>query len=112
MRTILILGLLLSIGCPESNDDTMDASTVDASTDGAMLTPCGAMCAHFMDLDCEEGKPFYDSDKPGPVGEPNTTCVEFCDSQMALGVDLNTACAAKAPTCAEIETYRMMMNCD
>jgi len=70
------------------------------------------MCSHFRELECDEGEDFYDSDRPGPVGTPNTTCEEFCESQMALGVDLNTACAAKSPTCEDIEAYRSMMSCE
>jgi len=104
MRALsIVFAILLIYGCLDKKDD-------DGGGDGGVAS-CDGMCAHFMDLECLEGEPFYDSDKPGPVGEPNTTCVEFCESQMALGVNLNTACAAQAPSCEEIEAYRAMTSC-
>jgi len=102
---LLLLTSILVFGCPKSKDDPAD-------TDGGDATPCERMCTHFRALECAEGDDFYDSDVSGPVGVPNTTCEEFCESQMTLGVDLNVECAAKAPTCEEIEAYRAMQSCD
>lgn len=103
---ILALVALCLYGC-HHNGSTKDTPKEDGGPD----SPCGRMCQHFRDLECEEGKSIYDSDLPGPVGEPNLTCEMFCRSQTNLGVDLNPECSAKAPTCEEIEAYRAMMSC-
>lgn len=113
MRVVLfLLVVVFVIGCRHSTS-AKDASIPEAGTsDGALDTPCGRMCHHFRVLKCDEGEDFYDSDVPGPVNVPNTTCESFCESQMKLGVDLNTACVTKTPTCEEIEVYRAMMSCN
>jgi len=107
----LLFALTLLQGCPDPSGDPDAAVDASVLPDGAVDSPCGRMCSHFRGLECAEGEDFYDSDKPGPVDVPNTTCEEFCETQMDLGVDLNTTCATKAPTCEEIEAYRAMMDC-
>jgi hypothetical protein len=113
MRSLILIFVVMICGCdplndPEMDPEMMDAGRMDAGMDGSIDTPCGRMCGHFRTLGCDEALPFYDSDKPGPVDEPNTTCEEFCESQMDLGVDLNTECSLKAPTCNDIEAWRAM----
>lgn len=103
---VLLLILTFAYGC-NHNNSKKDTGPEDAS----LSTPCSRMCRHFRELKCDEGNPIYDSDAPGPVGVPNTTCEMFCTSQMDLGVNLNTECAIKAPTCEEIEAYRAMTVC-
>lgn len=70
---------------------------------------CVAMCEHIgpSGLNCEEGGPVYNSDLPGPEGEPNQSCVDACEEWQANGIPVNPDCVAKSPNCEEIEAYRL-----
>lgn len=67
---------------------------------------CGSMCTHLEVLKCEEGKPVYDSDCPGPVGVPNVTCTEFCVKQQKRGSYMNPSCVLTVEACPQIEEAR------
>jgi len=85
-----------------------DKTTPNPTPEPAELTECEAMCDHIGPteeggLGCPEGEPVYDSDLPGPVGEPNQSCEDFCVQQEANGVSLNPECVAKVESCGQIE---------
>jgi hypothetical protein len=67
---------------------------------------CNQMCDHLAVLGCEEGKPVYDSDRPGPKGVPNMTCTEFCLDQQSKGTFINPRCVIRVHKCSEIESAR------
>jgi hypothetical protein len=69
---------------------------------------CGSMCQHLgpNGLNCEEGMSVYDSDKPGPKDEPNTSCEEFCKTSQMRGYFLNPRCLILVPSCNRIEEFR------
>lgn len=67
---------------------------------------CPKACDHLRALGCEEGKPYYDSDKPGPKGVPNASCEEFCQHQQDNHIALNPTCLAVVPSCDQIEAWR------
>ncbi len=69
---------------------------------------CKAMCDHLGrgGLNCEEGLPVYNSDRPGPKDVPNESCEEFCRDTQAMGVFLNPRCLKSVPTCGQIEEWR------
>ncbi len=104
-RLILLLSTLFWLGCPPQPD--APSPRPDPATDSEL---CGAMCDHIgpKGLKCEEGEPLYDSDLPGPVGEPNETCEAFCVKQQDAGAFLNPRCVMQAPTCDTIEHFRQM----
>lgn len=99
-----LLGLLLCVslaGCPGSIDQPVSPPIKPPDTN-----LCAKMCDHLMELGCEEAKPVYNSDKPGPVDVPNQTCTDFCEELQNNGVSVNPRCVLKAPACEQIETYR------
>ncbi len=67
---------------------------------------CGPMCEHLRGLGCAEGEDYYDSDKPGEVGVPNSTCEYYCTSQQEKGIFINPRCVMTVPSCDVIEEYR------
>lgn len=67
---------------------------------------CPAMCGHFRNLGCEEGRDYYDNDRPGPKGVPNATCEDFCQTQQKNGVYVNPRCLMAVPACGVIEDWR------
>lgn len=67
---------------------------------------CQAMCEHLMAIGCEEGKPLYNSDLPGPVDVPNQSCSDNCKELQTKGFFFNPKCVIDAPTCDQIEPYR------
>lgn len=97
---LVVLGISLS-GCPMQAPAPIDVDLPDTEL-------CGAMCKHIgpEGLKCEEGEPVYDSDKPGPVGQPNTSCEEFCTTSQVRGAFMNPRCVVLAPSCDAIEPYR------
>jgi hypothetical protein len=100
MRQLYLLVLLILVGCP-TREPASPNPPVPPDTD-----LCPQMCDHLRRLKCEESTDFYDNDKPGPKGVPNSTCEEFCSGQQDKGVFVNPRCVAKVPDCASIETYR------
>jgi hypothetical protein len=69
---------------------------------------CERMCNHLASpsLNCDEGKPVYNSDLPGPVDIPNQSCKDWCIEMQDKGVFINPRCVALVTTCGDIEPYR------
>ncbi len=67
---------------------------------------CGRMCEHLTKLGCEEGKPVYNNDLPGPPDVPNQSCKDFCEEMQEKGIPINPRCVATAPACDQLEVYR------
>lgn len=101
MRLLPLLALSLVLGCKPTREAPSPNPPVPPDTN-----LCGPMCVHLREIHCEEGQPFYDSDKPGPLDVPNTSCEEFCTSQQMAGVYVNPKCVAKVPACPDIEAWR------
>jgi hypothetical protein len=103
-----LLGLSLS-GCPyHQPEGPVDNLPIVRPPDTSL---CGEACRHIGakgdgGLGCEEGKPVYNSDKPGPKDVPNETCEEFCRTSQENGAFLNPACLRLVPSCDRIEEYR------
>lgn len=93
----------LVCACPPSRDPAPPKPRPAPDTE-----LCGAVCKHIgpEGLNCEEGQPVYDSDKPGPKGVPNESCEEFCALQQNNGVVLNPKCLLLVKSCDEIEAAR------
>lgn len=64
------------------------------------------MCDHIgpEGLGCPEGEPVYDSDLPGPRGEPNQSCEDFCLKQEENGLGLNPECVAQVESCDQVDS--------
>lgn len=63
--------------------------------DGALATPCEAVCAAYRGLECPEG-----ADTP-----KGHTCEEVCQNAAEHGIDLGgsvNGCIVKATTCGEV----------
>lgn len=104
MRPLLLLALVL-IGCPSPAVSPTPAPAPDSDA-------CVTMCARIgpSGLNCPEGADVYDSSQP-PLpghkpGDPNITCLEFCNQEQANGVWLNPKCVAKVAKCSDIEAAR------
>jgi hypothetical protein len=91
----------LFLGCPHTETSPTFVRVPDSDL-------CPAMCEHIgpKGLNCDEGKDYYDNDKPGPKGVPNATCLEFCQRQQENGVYENPRCLTQVPACALIEEWR------
>lgn len=100
---ILSLVALLIIGCPQ---DPPKSPNPYPAPDSDM---CGSMCSYLIQLGCDEGKPLYDSDLPGPVGIPNESCEVWCKKQQTNGIFLNPRCVMKAQSCGEVEALRLQV---
>lgn len=109
MRRLLLLLAFSLTGCPP---------TREAPSPNPIPAPdselCEPMCKHIGPLTqgglgCEEGYPVYDSDKPGPKGVPNKTCVDFCTEQQANGVFVNPKCVMGVKRCEDIESARQQI---
>lgn len=103
LRSLRLALVLVLCGCPVARPSVRPHP--QAVPDTAL---CAAMCAHIgpKGLNCEEGQPVYDSDKPGPTDVPNVTCEDFCKDQQANGVFINPRCVMKVSACSEIEVAR------
>jgi hypothetical protein len=99
-HTVSTLAIALLVAC--STDRVRSPNPLPAPDSDR----CEPMCNYLLQLGCDEGKPLYDSDKPGPVGVPNEQCPEWCVKQQANGVFLNPRCIMKAPSCLAVEAYR------
>lgn len=106
-RLLLLLGFPLFIfcGCPSRQG----VVAMPVITPAADVDSCAAMCAHIgpKGLNCPEGQDVYDSDKAGPPGTPNESCEDFCKQEEGNGVYVNPKCVSQAPTCADIEIWRL-----
>ena len=101
MRKALILSVFFGLsGCPPQPNQSPNPLPVPDSD------LCGQMCDHLIQLGCDEGRPFYDSDLPGQRGIPNEDCETFCQKQQANGIYLNPKCVIQAKSCLEIEEVR------
>lgn len=94
---------LVMFSCTPSQDPPNPPPNPPPDTD-----LCDRMCTHLASpgLDCEEGRPVYNSDLPGPVDVPNQSCRDWCVEMQDKGVFINPRCVALVKTCAEIEAYR------
>jgi hypothetical protein len=99
--SIFVPVVFLLCGCP--NDRSFNPQPVPDSE------LCSAMCVHLRELNCEEGRPLYDSGRLGPKDVPNKTCEEFCTEQQAQGVFVNPRCVMQVKSCDEIEKSRLKM---
>lgn len=102
-RAPALLSLVLTLcSCPQTPVSPNPTPAPDTDQ-------CGVMCAHIGSggLNCTEGKPVYDSARPGDAGVPNESCTEFCQYEQDNGIFVNPKCVAQAPSCEEIEQWRM-----
>jgi hypothetical protein len=67
---------------------------------------CAAMCNHLKKLGCEEGKPVYNNDQPGPKDIPNQSCADNCTELQTKGFFVNPKCVMTVTTCSQIEAVR------
>lgn len=102
--TILLTLALTLVACPKYDREAPSPSPV-VVPDSEL---CGRACKHLQDLGCEEARDVYDSDLPGPVDVPNTTCESFCKMSQERGAFLNPRCLLLVPKCDQIERYRNM----
>lgn len=101
-----VVGLLL-LGCHPQ--DVKPTPPPDPNpTPVPVTSACESMCGTIGPdgLNCEEGRPIYDSDLPGPPGVPNESCSAFCEKQQENGLNLHPSCVAKVKSCDEIESAR------
>jgi hypothetical protein len=103
-RAILLLSLLVAAGCRQEKDPEIPAPPPAPASDPAF---CAEACAQHEELGCEEGEPVYNSDLPGPAGEPNQSCEEWCVEMQERGSALNPACTRLVSSCDQIEEYRL-----
>lgn len=107
MRYAAILSVvaIILVGCPTPGKSPNPIPVPDTHM-------CGDMCNYLIQLGCEEGKPLYDSDVPGPVGVPNESCEDWCVKQQGNGIFLNPRCVMKATSCLAVETMRQKTSCE
>lgn len=98
---LLVIAALALWGCPPEPETPIGPKPKpigqDAAVlpDGALATPCEAVCAAYRGLECPEGF-------PTPRGN---TCEEVCQNAATHGIDLSgdvNACIVKASTCREV----------
>jgi hypothetical protein len=101
MRPFLAFSIatLFFLGCPPAKTSPTFLHIPDSEL-------CPAMCAHFRELKCAEGEDYYDNDKPGPKGVPNSKCEDFCTQQQTNGIFVHPRCLLRVPTCNLIESWR------
>jgi hypothetical protein len=102
-KTLLFLVCLALTGCPVAGGAEPPTPPPTPPPDTNL---CGQMCDHLASLGCEESKPVYNSDKPGPVDVPNQTCQDFCQEIQADGVAVNPRCVSLVTACDQIESFR------
>jgi len=90
--------LLLMVGCSIVGPTVSPSPTHPPDTN-----LCDAMCLHIGagGLNCPEGQQVSAGD--GTF----MTCTQFCTYEQDNGVYVNPRCVAQAPTCADIETWRL-----
>ena len=98
----LVLGLL-AVGCPGTDPPVTPSPNPPPDTN-----LCDQMCEHLgpNGLGCEEGKPVYNNDLPGPAGVPNQSCADNCRELQDKGFFVNPRCVILAPACQDIEPFR------
>ena len=101
----ILFPAVLLIGCPHPlQDPEVPPPNPPVDTDW-----CKAMCDNIgpKGLSCDEGKPVYNSDKPGPKDVPNQSCEEWCVELQDKGFFINPRCMSVVPTCDDIEDWRL-----
>lgn len=98
---LLSLVALLVIGCPKTTDPPIPPPNPPVDTD-----LCSDMCEHLDTLGCEEGKPVYNNDLPGPVDVPNQSCADNCKELQDKGFFVNPRCVLTVKSCEDIEPAR------
>lgn len=98
MRPFILAVFVLGCGVPP----------IPTPTPAADSAFCGDMCVHIGPggLNCPEGQPVYDSALPGPAGQPNESCTQFCQVQEQNGVFINPKCVMLVTICSGIEAAR------
>ena len=106
MKKLYLLAVLILTGCPSYNPH--DPSDPPAPINPPDSDLCETMCDHIgpSGLDCEEGKPLYNSDLLGDPGVPNQSCADACHEWQDKGVFVNPRCVSTVPSCDLIEDYR------
>lgn len=99
MQHSVLPPVLLLIGCLQQPPVPPPTPPVDTNM-------CDEMCNHLQTLGCEESKPVYNNDLPGPVGVPNQSCDDNCRELQAKGYFVNPRCVATVLVCDAIEAYR------
>jgi hypothetical protein len=94
--------LLFVVGCIPSQDIETPRPQPPDNEPGQ----CEIMCEHLVSLGCEEGKPVYNNDLPGPADVPNQSCPDFCEDLQGKGVPVNPQCVALIEICDQVEEYR------
>ncbi len=93
--------LLLSLGCTPPRESPSPQPAVIPDTE-----LCSPMCDHLATLKCEEARPTYDSDLPGPRGVPNLPCSLLCAQLQGNGYFVNPKCVMMVAVCTDIEAAR------
>jgi hypothetical protein len=108
MRTLVVALLSVALAaCPGAPVSPTPPPGPAPDTDA-----CTLMCARIgpTGLNCPEGADVYDSSQPPlpghKLGDPNISCVEFCQQEQTNGLWLNPKCVAKVAKCADIEAAR------
>jgi hypothetical protein len=105
MRAIVLAFAIVLTGCPKT-------TVQDPPTPSPLPPPdtdwCGQMCDHIgpKGLGCEEGKPVYNSDLPGPKDVPNQSCEDLCKELQGKGLFINPKCVTLVDQCSHIEAFR------
>lgn len=98
---VAALPLLLATACPPDPEVPVGPKPKpigqDAAVlpDGALATPCEAVCQAYRGLKCPEGAPT----------SKGHSCEEVCQNAALHGIDLSgdvNACIVKAGTCQEV----------
>lgn len=96
---LLAVALLVLAGCPMDPPIPPPKAPPDTEL-------CGAMCDHLAKLGCEEGKPLYNNDLPGPPDVPNQSCADNCTELQKKGFFVNPRCVNTLTACSQIEALR------
>lgn len=98
------LAALTLVGCPPKEPRIPGPPPLDPTG----TEYCAEMCDVIgpQGLKCEEGEDVYNNDLPGPEGEPNQSCTEWCEEQQARGFYVNPKCVRLVTVCEDIESAR------
>lgn len=101
MKRLLVIAALALWGCPPDPEAPIGPKPKPVGQDAAMLpdgalaTPCEAVCGAYRMLRCPEGEPT----------KKGHTCEEVCQNAAQEGIDLSGSvneCIVKAATCREV----------
>lgn len=99
LASLMVLAPLAMFGCPME-------PVVPPPNPPPDTNLCASMCDHLAKLGCEEGKPVYNNDLPGPVDVPNQSCADNCTELQGKGFFVNTKCVLQVERCTQIEEFR------